>query len=236
MVKSRAKDGIYLTVLGFGSGNLNDAMMDAITRDGNGNYYYIDSEREGRKVFLQKLSGTLVTIAKDVKIQVEFNPARVGRYRLIGYASRVLKNEDFANDKVDAGDIGAGHTVTAFYEISPPGAAGDGGLKYQTSSTVPAPAVSDEWLTVKLRYKHPAGDIGSKIELPLKGDALQPGAADPDFQFAAAVALFGMKLRGMSEAEGISWQKIRDLAWPGFVKDPREERGEFISVLRRLGD
>ena len=132
LVKERAGGGVYLTVLGYGTGNLNDAMMDAITRDGNGNYFYIDSEREGRKVFLRNLAGTLVTIAKDVKIQVEFNPAKVGSYRLIGYANRVLRNQDFDNDKIDAGDIGAGHTVTAFYELTPPGASTNT-LKYQAS-------------------------------------------------------------------------------------------------------
>ncbi len=237
MVKSRAKGGVYLTVLGFGSGNLNDAMMDAITRDGNGNYFYIDSEREGRKVFLQKLSGTLVTIAKDVKIQVEFNPARVGQYRLIGYANRILKNEDFANDKVDAGDIGAGHTVTAFYEIAPPGTASDDGLKYQPAAPT-APSVaknpSNEWLTVKLRYKHPDGDVSRKIELPLAGDAIPLASTDADFRFATAAALFGMKLRGMDEATGITWQQVIDLARPGLANDPREDRAEFVGLLRRL--
>ncbi len=239
MVKSRAKGGVYLTVLGFGSGNLNDAMMDAITRDGNGNYFYIDSEREGRKVFLQKLSGTLVTIAKDVKIQVEFNPARVGQYRLIGYANRVLKNEDFANDKVDAGDIGAGHTVTAFYEIAAPGTSSDDGLKYQAAAPVVAAPVSDktasnEWLTVKLRYKHPDGDTSRKIELPLAGEALSLARTDTDFRFATAAALFGMKLRGMDDAAGVTWQQVIDLARPGLANDPREDRAEFIGLLRRL--
>jgi Ca-activated chloride channel family protein len=229
MVKERAGGGVYLTVLGYGSGNLNDAMMDAITRDGNGNYFYIDSEREGRKVFLRNLAGTLVTIAKDVKIQVEFNPARVGNYRLIGYANRVLRNQDFDNDKIDAGDIGAGHTVTAFYELTPPSAS-ENTLKYQT-----IPATSEEWLTVKLRHKHPEGDESSKVEFPLSGSAVALDHADADFQFAAAVALFGMKLRGMEEVRDIGWEKVMTLAQPGLADDAAEDRAEFVELVRKFG-
>jgi Ca-activated chloride channel family protein len=233
LVKERAKGGVYLTVVGFGTGNLNDAMMDAITRDGNGNYFYVDSEREGRKVFLKNLTGTLVTIAKDVKIQVEFNPAKVGGYRLIGYSNRVLRNEDFNNDKVDAGDIGAGHTVTAFYELTPPGgAAGTDSLKYQ--ATPPKPAATDEWLTVKLRHKHPEGDESSKIEFPLTSEALALDKTDVDFQFATAVALFGMKLRGMEEVRDIAWENVMGLAKPGLANDATEDRAEFVELLKKL--
>lgn len=234
MVKDRAKSGVYLTVAGFGTGNLNDAMMDAITRDGNGNYFYIDSEREGKKVFLQNLSGTLVTIAKDVKIQVEFNPAKVGGYRLIGYANRVLKNEDFNNDKVDAGDIGAGHTVTAFYEISPPGESAVDTLKYQTPPEKPAAAPTNEWLTVKLRYKAPDGDESRKIEFPLTGDAMPLARTDTDFQFATAAALFGMKLRGMDEVGATEWEKVLELAKPGLADDATEDRAEFFGLVDKL--
>ena len=233
LVKDRAKSGVYLTVAGFGTGNLNDAMMDAITHDGNGNYFYIDSEREGRKVFLKNLTGTLVTIAKDVKIQVEFNPAKVGSYRLIGYANRVLRNEDFNNDKVDAGDIGAGHTVTAFYELTPPGAfAGTDNLKYQNASV--KPATTDEWLTVKLRHKHPEGDESSKIEFPLTGDAQALDRTDADFQFATAAALFGMKLRGMEEVKETPWEKVLELAKPGLANDSTEDRAEFVELVKKL--
>ncbi|MEO5914319.1 MAG: Amuc_1099 family pilus-like system protein [Luteolibacter sp.] len=232
MVKERAKGGVYLTVAGFGSGNLNDEMMDAITHDGNGNYFYIDSEAEGRKVFLQDLSGTLVTIAKDLKIQVEFNPAKVGGYRLIGYANRVLRNEDFNNDKVDAGDIGAGHTVTAFYELTPPGASSTDDLKYQAAEK---PATTNEWLTVKLRYKHPDGNESSKIEFPLAGDPLSLERTDSDFQFAAAVALSGMKLRGNDEAKEVSWDQVITLAKSGLADDAREDRTEFVGLVEKLG-
>jgi Ca-activated chloride channel family protein len=234
LVKDRAQGGVYLTVLGFGTGNLNDAMMDAITRDGNGNYFYIDSEREGNKVFAKNLSGTLVTIAKDVKIQVEFNPAKVGSYRLIGYSNRVLRNEDFANDKVDAGDIGAGHTVTAFYELKPPGAAaGTDGLKYQAASPKPA-TTTDEWLTVKLRHKHPEGDESRLIEFPLTGDALALDKTEADFQFATAAALFGMKLHGMEELKDLGWDKVLELAKPGLADDTSEDRAEFVGLVRKL--
>jgi Ca-activated chloride channel family protein len=175
------------------------------------------------------MTGTLVTIAKDVKIQIEFNPAKVGGYRLLGYANRVLKNEDFHNDKVDAGDIGAGHTVTAFYELAPPSAAVDG-LKYQEAPTGPR-----EWLTVKLRHKLPDGDASTLTEFALTGDASPFEQADTDFQFATSVALFGMKLRGMDEVREIGWKQVMTLAEPGLTNDATEDRAEFVSLLRKLG-
>jgi hypothetical protein len=193
-------------------------------------------------VLLQRLSGTLVTIAKDVKIQIEFNPGKVGSYRLIGYANRQLRDEDFNNDKVDAGDIGAGHTVTAFYEIVPTGSPQpDGGgvdaLKYQ--QPVEKPVVtdaepSDEWLTLKLRHKTPEGDISSLQESVVEGPAIRWQDADGDFSFASAVALFGMKLRGMDEARSISWNQIRGLAKPGLKNDLHENRAEFMGLLDSL--
>lgn len=241
LVKQRAESNIYLSVLSFGTGNLNDDMLENISRDGNGNYYYIDGIREARKVFLQKLSGTLVTIAKDVKLQLEFNPARVASYRLIGYANRQLRDEDFKNDKVDAGDIGAGHEVTAFYEIVPAGAATTtetDGLKYQPSAPQPAPAPAseahtDEWLTVKLRHKHPEGDISKLQEHILRGEIGAFTDADTDFRFAAAVAMFGMKLRSYSHF-GSSWEDVRKLATQGLGDDAKGERSAFIDLLRRL--
>ena len=246
LVKERAAANIYLSVLGFGTGNLNDSLMESISKDGNGNHYYIDSIREGRKVFLQRLSGTLITIAKGVKIQIEFNPRKVGSYRLIGYANRVLRNEDFNNDKVDAGDIGAGHTVTAFYEIVPadmaqPNAGGIDALKYQkpadkVQEIAPAAEPSDEWLTLKLRHKSPEGDISSLQESVVKGPAIRWQESDGDFSFASAVALFGMKLRGMDEAKQFTWSQIRNLATPGLKDDRNESRAEFIGLLEILGN
>jgi secreted protein with Ig-like and vWFA domain len=235
LVKERAADHIYLSVLSFGTGNLNDELLESISKDGNGNYYYIDSIREGRRVFLQRLSGTLITIAKDVKIQVEFNPARVGSYRLIGYANRLLQSEDFNNDKVDAGDIGAGHTVTAFYQIIPAGSAGVvDPLKYQKPAQAAPVAASDEWLTLKLRHKTPEGDLSTLQESVVKGGAIRWQEAGPDFSFASAVSLFAMKLRGMDDATGFSWSSIRELAQPGLANDPSEDRAEFIGLLKSL--
>ncbi len=244
LVKERAAKNIYLTLLGVGTDNLNDSLMTSISKDCNGNYFYLDSIREGRKILLQRLSGTLITIAKDVKIQIEFNPQKVGSYRLIGYANRQLRNEDFNNDKVDAGDIGAGHTVTAFYEISPadapqPNGGGIDPLKYQQAVETPKPAVeakapSDEWLTLKLRHKSPEGDISSLQESVVKGPAIRWQESDGDFSFASAVALFGMKLRGMDEAKAINWQQIRELATPGLKDDRHENRAEFIGMLNAL--
>ena len=241
LVKERAAKNIYLSALAFGTGNLNDSMFEAISNDGNGNYFYIDSIRESRKVFLENLTGSLITIAKDVKIQVEFNPQKVGSYRLIGYANRVLKNEDFNNDKVDAGDIGAGHTVTAFYEIVPaglpqPNGGGVDPLKYQKvkpqGKTLAEP--SDEWLTLKLRHKHPEGDISALQETVVKGAATAWQEAGSDFQFATAVAMFGMKLRGMNDVSDIPWNTVQELAEPGLQDDGNEERAEFMELVGKL--
>ena len=242
LVKERAAKNIYLSVLAFGTGNLNDSMFEAISNDGNGNYFYIDTIREGRKVFLENLTGSLITIAKDVKIQVEFNPEKVGSYRLIGYANRVLKDEDFNNDKVDAGDIGAGHTVTAFYEMVPAGLAQPNGvgvdaLKYQktTPSEVKPPTEpSDEWLTLKLRHKHAEGDISVLEQSVVKGEATPWQKSGTDFQFATAVAMFGMKLRGMSEVSEISWEGVRELARSGLRDDKNEDRAEFVELIGEL--
>ncbi|MCW1922722.1 VWA domain-containing protein [Luteolibacter arcticus] len=239
LVKEGAAKGMSLSVVGFGTGNLNDAMLEAITNDGNGNYFYIDGDHEARRVFLQKLTGTLVTIAKDVKIQVEFNPGKVQAYRLIGYANRILRHEDFNNDKVDAGDIGAGHTVTAFYEIVPPGVAMPDtgkvdGLRYQKPAEKETVA-SDDWLTLKLRYKHPEGEVSSLIESPLKGEPQPWEKAGHDFRFASAVALFGMKLRQMSDVSDMPWQKVVEIARPAVADDPREQRSEFVEMVARHG-
>jgi len=238
LVKNGSGGRIYLSVLGFGTGNLNDAMLEAITKDGNGNYFYIDGDNEARRVFLQKLTGTLVTIAKDVKIQVEFNPGKVQAYRLIGYANRILRHEDFANDTVDAGDIGAGHTVTAFYEIVPdsvpmPDTGSIDALRYQRPAGKEVVA-SEDWFTLKLRHKHPEGDVSSLIETPVRGGAIPWEEAGNDFRFASAVALFGMKLRQMPEMADFTWAKIREIAKPALAEDPQEQRAGFVELLDRL--
>jgi Ca-activated chloride channel family protein len=233
MVKNKAKDGIYLTVLGYGTGNLNDAMMDAITRDGNGNYYYIDSTKESDRIFKTNLVGTLVTIAKDVKIQVEFNPVKVEEYRLLGYSNRVLANEDFSNDKVDAGDIGSGHTVTAFYEIVPRKTENKAdGLKYQKPQK--EGSVSDEWMNIKLRHKSPEGNVSRLTEFALKGNPTEFDKADKDFRFASAVVMFGMKLRNSEELNHIGWDKVQSIAELSLGNYNPENRNEFVELVKKL--
>jgi Ca-activated chloride channel family protein len=239
LVKERAAQGVSLSVVGFGTGNLNDAMLEAITNDGNGNYFYIDDNGEAERIFMKKLTGTLVTIAKDVKIQIEFNPGKVKAYRLIGYSNRVLRDEDFNNDKVDAGDIGAGHTVTAFYEIVPVGVEGPATgdvdpLRYQRPADAPEAVASDDWFTLKLRYKHPEGDISKLIEAPVEGEPQRWEEAGGDFRMATAVALFGMKLRQQEEATESSWDRVIEIARPALAEDPEERRAEFIELVKVL--
>lgn len=240
MVKEKAANGVYISVLGYGTGNLQDDKLEAITNDGDGNYFYVDNDEEATRIFEEKLTSTLVTIAKDVKIQVEFNPAKVKSYRLIGYANRVLRNEDFDNDKVDAGDIGAGHTVTAFYEIVPANGsiaeveeADD--LIYQRRVKDTEVVPSDDWLTLKLRYKHPEGGKSSKISTPVKGEPVKWEDAGDDFRMASGVALFGMKLRGMEDVADVTWGDVEEIVRPALAGDGvHERRGEFLELIKRL--
>lgn len=247
MVEREAKSGVYLSVLGFGQGNLNDAMLEAITNKGNGNYSYIDSLREGRKVFLDDMMGNMVTIAKDVKIQVEFNPAKVKSYRLIGYANRMLKAEDFKNKLIDAGEIGAGHTVTALYEIVPGNAAESApvvdDLEYQKSKK-PAPKPADRavvdspnLLTVKLAYKGPEASKETESTYfrtrVIDGGKSWKDASD-DFKFASGVSLFGMLQRGSEHAGQGSYQLVRKLAEQGRGKDEKGHRTEFSDLVRKV--
>lgn len=217
LIEKNRDDGITLTALGFGQGNLNDAMMEAIADKGNGNYAYIDSAMEARKVLDEEMSSTLFTIAKDVKVQVEFNPAQVSQYRLIGYENRALKEEDFQNDKVDAGDIGAGHQVTAIYEIVPAGAKGWlGDRRYESNkrgNVMAFDGAGGELAFVKLRYKLPNGEMSKLIERPVPGTLLR-GAPLPsgDMAFAVAVAGFAQKLRGDTMLGNWSYSDIRRLA------------------------
>ena len=188
--KRNPRGGIFLTVLGFGMGNHNDSMMEQISGRGNGNYAYIDTIEEAHKVFVNQTAGTLITIAKDVKLQLEFNPNEVAAYRLIGYENRVLAKEDFNDDKKDAGEIGAGHNVTALYEIVPAGADEDAlapdvdPLKYTKEGELTEAAASGDLLTLKLRYKQPDGDVSTLIETPVKTDIKTSFAkADPNTRF-----------------------------------------------------
>ncbi|MDA0810850.1 MAG: VWA domain-containing protein [Verrucomicrobia bacterium] len=237
MVQQEAKRGVFISVLGFGSDNLNDAMLETITNDGNGTYHYIDSVSEGRRVLVEDLTGTMITIAKDVKIQVEFNPATVGAYRLVGYANRMLPPEAFNDDRVDAGDIGAGHTVTAFYEIIPPGLAVPevDNLKYQVPVPVtpePRPISttgSPELFTVKLRYKAPRGTVSELIQVPFTDNAQPFASASSDFRFAASVAAFGLQLRQSPFRGSLSRDQVIAMAKASMGSDPR--RIEFAELV-----
>ncbi len=212
MVERERDSGITLTTLGFGEGNYNEAMMEQIADHGNGNYAYIDTALEARKVLGEQMSSTLFTIARDVKIQVEFNPAQVSQYRLLGYENRALREEDFNNDKVDAGDIGAGHQVTAIYEIVPTGARGwTDPRRYET--TTPTAGRGGELAFVKLRYKLPGGSTSRLIERAVPASLMaRSGTPTGDFAFATAVAAFGQKLRGDPLLGGYSNAQIAGLA------------------------
>jgi Ca-activated chloride channel family protein len=239
MVEQKAKDTkVFLSVLGFGRGNLNDAMMEAISNHGNGNYHYVDNLTEARKVLVEEMTGTLVTIAKDVKIQVEFNPAQVAGYRLLGYENRMLRTEDFNDDKKDAGEIGAGHRVTALYEIVPAGEKVDlppvDDLKYQHAVSANEPvADSKELLTLKLRFKPADGDTSTKVEFPLSDVGKAFGAATSDFKFAAAVASFGMLLRNSEHKGNATFDAVLEIATDGASHDPHGYRAEFLELVRK---
>ncbi|HKB90124.1 MAG TPA: von Willebrand factor type A domain-containing protein, partial [Opitutaceae bacterium] len=226
LITDKAKSGVFLTALGFGMGNYKDATIRMLADKGNGNYGYIDSEREARKLLVDQVSGTLMTIAKDVKFQVEFNPAKVASYRLIGYEKRLLKKEDFNNDKADAGEVGAGHTVTALYEVVP---AGDSGSESQPSvdplKYQPAPKVEkiqlprkigEELLTLKIRYKIPNGDASSKLEFAVVDNGTSFEKTSGDFKFAASVAGFGMLLHDSPHKGTTSWNNVIEWAEKGF--------------------
>jgi uncharacterized protein YegL len=247
LVQSQARDGTFLTVLGFGQGNLQDEKLEAIADKGNGVYAYVDGVREARKVLVEQLTGSTIAIAKDVKIQVEFNPAQVASYRLVGYENRRLADADFRDDTKDAGEIGAGHTVTAIYEIVPTGAAAAGPgagvepLKYQparpAAEPAPAPAAdgpaSAELLTVKLRFKEPEGDTSVLREFPLADRGGAFAAASADTRFAAAVAAFGMILRQSEFAGSVSLDDVAQIALDALGTDEGGHRAEFLDLVRK---
>ncbi len=237
LIEEKRKSGVFLSIFGFGMGNLKDAKLERLADHGNGQYGYIDSRQEARKVFVEGLSGTLVTIAKDVKLQVEFNPAQVGAYRLIGYENRALAAEDFNNDAKDAGDIGAGHSVTALYEIVPASelTVSVDPLKYQGHPAKAAAdkAASDELFTLKLRYKQPDDETSQKLEVPCKD---RPGAsAHPsrDFDWAAGVAAFGLLLRDSKYKGSATFDLALELAQGGKGADKHGYRGECIELMRK---
>lgn len=246
LITEKARSRVFLSVLGFGTGNLKDRTMETLADKGNGNYAYIDSLSEARKVLVEQMNATLVTIAKDVKIQVEFNPAQVQAYRLLGYENRLLARQDFNDDRKDAGEIGEGHTVTALYEIVPAHAKLANGtplvdaLKYAPAPAAPAvagvpvdAAKSRETMTVKLRYKLPHGDVSTLMEVPVTDKEAKLVDSSGEFKFAAAVAGFGMLLRQSAYVGELDWDKVRELALAGKGQDELGYRGEFLQLIEK---
>ncbi len=235
LIDKKRETGIYLSVLGFGTGNYNESAMEQIADHGNGNYAYIDSDREAKRVLIDQANATLVPIADDVKLQVEFNPAHVEAYRLIGYDNRVLDDEDFNDDAKDAGEIGAGHTVTALYEIVPAGA-GEftpevDDLAYQDEATPKRDASASGLMNVKIRYKKP-GTRDSELLSFEVGTKSTSGLSDA-FRFSAAVASFGMLLRDSPDKGSASFRETLRMAKGAIGSDPDGMRREFVSLVRR---
>ena len=245
MIEQKREHGVFMTVLGFGMGNYKDDKMEIIADKGNGNYAYIDNIQEARKVFITEFGGTLFTIAKDVKFQIEFNPARVKGYRLVGYENRLLNDEDFNDDKKDAGEMGAGHTITALYEMIPAGSdeplKSIDPLKYQShrgQSGTKAGVEADpsaELMTVKLRYKQPDGHTSTKVEIPVKGKVLELDQTSDNFRFSAAVAEFGLILRESEYKADASIEQVIALAREARGEDEEGYRSEFLKLVRLTG-
>ncbi len=237
MIEEKREHGVFLTILGFGMGNYKDSKMEKLADKGNGNYGYIDSILEAKKMLVTEMGGTLLTIAKDVKIQVEFNPAKVKGYRLIGYENRMLRKEDFDDDKKDAGELGAGHTVTVLYEIIPAGSKeeipGSGDLKYQDSKVSDAAKKSKELMTVKLRYKKPDGDKSKLIVQPLIDTDVALKKSSDNFRFSAAVAAFGLILRDSKHKGDATFEDVIAMAKNAKGKDKEGYRYEFIKLVEK---
>lgn len=241
LIEQKRETGVFLSVFGFGMGNLRDEMMVQLAGKGNGNYGYIDTAKEANKAFVEQISGTLVTVAKDVKVQIEFNPAVVQSYRLLGYEKRALAAKDFHDDKKDAGEMGAGHVVTALYELVPVGVpmAGTGkvdGLRYQQD---PAPkavvkdAKATEAFVVKMRHKKPDSDTSTLREMPVSNQTIGYEKASEDFRFSAAVASFAMLLRDSPYKGNSNYAVVRELAQAAMKHDPGAYRAEFVDLVRK---
>ena len=237
LVEEKRNEGVFLTTLGFGMGNYKDSKMEKLADKGNGNYAYIDSILEAKKVLVTEMGGTLLTIAKDVKLQIEFNPAKVKGYRLIGYENRMLRKEDFDDDTKDAGELGAGHTVTALYELIPAGSAeeipGSSKLKYQKSGASTTAQNSNELMTVKLRYKAPKEDKSQLIVQPLEDKGVVLAKTSDNFRWSAGVATFGLLLRGSQFKGSSSYKLAKRLAEGARGKDENGYRHEFIKLVEK---
>jgi Ca-activated chloride channel family protein len=237
LIEQKRGSGIFLTVLGYGMGNLKDSKMELLADKGNGNYAYIDNISEARKVLVNTFGGTLFTIAKDVKLQVEFNPAKVQAYRLIGYENRLLKARDFNDDRKDAGDMGAGHRVTALYEIIPVGVKSSFGesvdpLKYQQKDKPAVYSNSKELMTVKMRYKDPDGDKSKLLQKAVLDTTIPFTRTSVDFKFSAAIAEFGMLLRQSPYKQGATFDQVIANAVAGLGQDSEGYRTEFVRLVK----
>lgn len=237
LIEKKRESGVYLTVLGFGRGNYNDAMMEKLSNAGNGNYAYIDNLMEAKKVLVNEMGSTLVTIAKDVKIQVEFNPYLVKRYRLIGYENRKMAAQDFDNDQKDAGEIGAGHTVTALYEIEMnDGESDQSSLKYQTANINQTAKKSNEVMTVKLRYKQPDANESTLMTYTLKNTPVRFSQASTNFRFSASVAEFAMLMSGSKYAADANFDHVVATAKKAYGDDEYGYRREFVRLVELAKD
>lgn len=241
LIESERETGVFLTVLGVGKGNLNDSTMEKLADHGNGSYHYLDSLAEARRVLVAEGGSTLLTIAKDVKIQVEFNPAKVSGYRLIGYENRRLADRDFNDDTKDAGEIGAGHSMTALYEIVPAGVDVDTGsidpLRYQNVGSGDAPAMhEDELLAVKLRWKEPDGEASRLTSHVVTGEPVPLDLSSTNLKFASAVAMFGLLLRDSEYAGDGNWETAQALARASLGEDTDGFRAEFIRLIAMARD
>ncbi len=238
LIEEKRNSGVFMSVLGFGTGNYQDAKMEQLANKGNGNYAYVDSLLEAKKVLVKEIGATLLTIAKDVKIQVEFNPAKVQAYRLIGYENRLLQAQDFNDDKKDAGELGAGHSVTALYEIIPVGIQSDvklpevDPLRYQQNNVEPV-SPSNELMQVKLRYKTPTESVSQLISQPVMDEDVSLASASSNLKFAAAVAGFGMILRESEYKGSANFDQVLQLATQAKGDDPEGYRGEFIRLVEK---
>ena len=237
MIEEERKSGVFLTVLGYGTGNYQDAKMQKLSNKGNGNHAYIDNFQEARKVLVNEFGGTMFTIAKDVKLQIEFNPAKVQAYRLIGYENRLLNKEDFNNDLKDAGELGSGHTVTALYEIIPVGVKSNfiesvDKLKYQKETQSNSSSEGDEVMTIKFRYKKPDENKSKLLEHPVIDRAVPVAKTSDNFRFAAAVAQFGMVLRNSEFKQSSSYNNSWRLAKSAIGEDNEGYRSEFLKMIK----
>lgn len=238
LIEEKRKSGIFLTCLGYGMGNYKDNMLETLSDKGNGNYAYIDTMQEADRFLQKEFTGSMYAIAKDVKIQIEFNPAQVKAYRLIGYENRKLRDEDFANDAIDAGELGSGHTVTALYEIIPTGVKSDyfkaaPDLKYSTAQNT-GQIYNNELATIKFRHKKPDSNVSNEMVYTIPNSTLAPAQASADFRFAAAVAWFGLKLRDSKLVPDKATEHIVKLAKEGLANDPDGYRSEFIRLAQMV--